>query len=147
MYKFDEDDLTAFKTLGETGAMTEEALYAIGEYVESLEGRVDVLMTELVGETSDSMSITGFGIDGHYRTGGCGYTNYLYETIPFRMLLDDDAIEKIILEKTEKRKAAAVVRAQEDAVRQIAADRKKDEEKRFRRFREYEAKNGEFKND
>lgn len=147
MYKFDEDDLKAFITLGETGSMSEGAWYAFAEFIESLEGRVDTLLTEMVGETSDSYSVSSYGgIEAHYSSYSCGYTNNHSETIPFNMLMDDDAIKKIQAKKEEERLAGIERRKREDAARKGAATRKKNEEDRYKRFKEHEAKHGEYKN-
>ena len=144
MYKFETEDLEAFAALSKTGVMTEDAWYAFGEFVEGLETRIDILLTEMVGETSDSYSVTSGGIEAHYSTYSCGYTENEYETIPFHMLMDDAAIKKIKVKKEADRLAHIKRQQREAAARKVVASHKKAEEERFKRFKEHEANHGAF---
>lgn len=128
----EQEDLDAIKEFGETGILTSDALYALGELMESWETRIDDIWRQLpASETggtnyANSYTITTSGIHAKSYDYRCGSYEEYEAYIPFRLFLDDDYADKLRIQREEETRKA------EEARKARIAQEQRDKERRER---------------
>lgn len=124
MHNFYHEELNEFKELSKTGKLTPDILSAMGRMFDYMEGRIDLLFKEATGYPyTDRYTFTEWGVECVYERYCSGYLedscNY---TIPYSMLLDEEAVSKLQLEKKLEQE-----RRELEHQRKLADEKKKKE--------------------